>query len=170
MDLGKAMRDPWVWGQVVLIACVGAGIPLAIRYADPAGVLGRLVAPAIGSWRLPALLVVAAGVLVCLWGIRSLGPNLTPGTEPVTGGAFVRTGAYARVRHPIYFGIILLLWGVAWGLSNPGTGLLVFAVSFLYFDRKATVEERWMTRRFADYTAYRERVPKLLPRLTRAGA
>jgi protein-S-isoprenylcysteine O-methyltransferase Ste14 len=165
MDLGKAARDPWVWGQVVLFAAVAGGIPLAIDRADPATVIGRVVAPSTPLWRLPALLALGAGAVVLALGLRSLGKNLTPGTEPLADAAFVHTGAYTRVRHPIYLGIILVLWGIAWGLSNPATGLLVLVVSFLYFDRKAAVEERWMTQRFPGYAAYRQRVPKLVPRL-----
>lgn len=170
MDLGKAARDPWVWGQIALIATVAVGIPLASRHADPASAVGRVVAPSSPAWRFPALLALAAGAGVALWGLRSLGKNLTPGTEPLAGAAFVRTGAYTRVRHPIYLGIILALWGVAWGLSNPATGLLAFVVSFLYFDRKAAVEERWMTQRFSGYAAYRRQVPKLVPWPRRAHA
>lgn len=170
MDLGKAARDPWVWGQIALIAAVAGGIPLAIRYADPASALGRVVAPSNPAWRLPALLVLAAGTVVAIWGLRSLGKNLTPGTEPLADATLVRTGAYTRVRHPIYLGIILILWGVAWGLSNPATGLVALAVSLLYFDRKGAAEERWMSQRFPAYAAYRKQVPKLVPRLRRSGA
>jgi protein-S-isoprenylcysteine O-methyltransferase Ste14 len=165
MDLGKAARDPWVWGQFALFAAVAGGIPLAIRHADPASLLGRLVAPSSPAWRLPAILVLALGASVAIWGLRSLGKNLTPGTEPLASAALVRTGAYTFVRHPIYLGIILILWGLAWGFSNPATGLLAFAVSFFYFDRKAAVEEQWMAQRFSGYAAYRRQVPKLLPRL-----
>ena len=32
MDLHKATRDPWVWGQLALFALVGLGAPLLPRY------------------------------------------------------------------------------------------------------------------------------------------
>jgi protein-S-isoprenylcysteine O-methyltransferase Ste14 len=166
MDLRRAARDPWVWGQVVLILLVAVGLPWLVRHADPGSALGRSLAPASQGWRLAALLPLLTGAVVFLWGLRSLGPNLTPGTEPLAKGTFTDTGAYTRVRHPVYLGGILLLWGAGWWLSNPGIGLLTLAVSFLFFDRKAAVEEAWMTRRFPGYAAYRERVPKLIPRLT----
>jgi len=169
MDLRKAARDPWVWGQATLILLVVVGLPWLVRQADPATTLGRALAPASRGWRLAALLPFAAGVLVSLWGVRSLGPNLTPGTEPLAEGTFTDTGAYTRVRHPVYVGVILLLWGAGWWLSNPAIGLVTLVISFVYFDRKAAVEEAWMTRRFPGYAVYRERVPKLIPRLTRPG-
>lgn len=33
----------------------------------------------------------------------------------------------------------------------------------IFFDTKAGVEERWLTKRFPEYAAYRRRVRKLIP-------
>jgi len=161
MDLRKAVRDPWVWGQLVLIGLVGAGIPLAAARQWP------LLAPAAPGWRLPGIVIFGLGVGIALLGVRSLGPNLTPGTEPMASGRMVETGAYRHVRHPVYLGLILILAGWAWWHSNAWLGLLVGLLGFGYFDRKAAAEERWMLRRFPAYAAYRARVPKLIPRLRR---
>jgi protein-S-isoprenylcysteine O-methyltransferase Ste14 len=97
------------------------------------------------------------------WGLVSLGPNLTPATEPLPNGALVVHGAYRFVRHPIYLGVTLLLWAVAWWHTGPEVGFAIGLVALLYFDRKAAVEERWMARRFPGYADYRARVPKILP-------
>lgn len=157
MDLVKAARDPWVWGQLILIAVIGAGLPSAASH----GVLPGAPAPL--AWRLPGLLLLGLGAGISLWGVRSLGSNLTPGTEPLSSGVLVETGAYRRVRHPVYLGLILLLAGWAWTLTTPWLGLIAGLVSFGYFDRKAAAEERWLVRRFPGYQAYRSRVPKLIP-------
>lgn len=158
MDLSKAARDPWVWGQVGLLGLVLLGVP---RLAA-AGLLGaRVGAP----WPALAAGIAALGGLVTLWGFRSLGPNLTPGTEPLAAGQMVERGAYAWVRHPIYVGLSLFLAGWAGWTGTPAALLLTAAVSFGYFDRKAAAEERWMTSRFPAYAAYQQRVGKLWPRL-----
>jgi hypothetical protein len=34
MDLGKAVRDPWVWGQLGLVLVVALIAPLAPRYIN----------------------------------------------------------------------------------------------------------------------------------------
>ncbi|MBK8002650.1 MAG: isoprenylcysteine carboxylmethyltransferase family protein [Gemmatimonadetes bacterium] len=110
------------------------------------------------------------GALVTLWGFGSLGPNLTPGTEPLAAGQMVERGAYAWVRHPIYVGLSLFLAGWSGWTGNPATLVLTAVLSFGYFDRKAAAEERWMTTRFPGYAAYQHRVGKLWPRLrARAG-
>src|SRR4051812_24983337 len=109
MDLQKAARDPWVWGQVALLVVIGFAAPLLPRYIN----LGRAdfmfnrMDPVRVRWW-GGLLIVAGGVMLG-WGVRPLGPNLTPGTEPLTQSRLVTAGAYAHMRHPIYAGAVLLL-------------------------------------------------------------
>lgn len=162
MDLRKAARDPWVWGQLALFVAVLAGLPALVA----AGTLGGRLE---GTWRVVAATVACLGGVVLGWGFQSLGPNLTPGTEPLPQGRLVATGAYAWVRHPVYLGLVLFLAGWAGWIGNPWHALLTGAVSLGYFDRKAATEERWMTSRFPGYAAYCQAVGKWLPRLPQAG-
>ncbi|HSB53845.1 MAG TPA: isoprenylcysteine carboxylmethyltransferase family protein [Gemmatimonadales bacterium] len=131
----------------------------------PASVAGRLLGPAPLGSRVGALVVLLPGIVMLIWGAISLGPNLTPATQPLAEGEMVERGAYRVVRHPVYLGLSLSLWGLAWSLTTPWTGVVVAVASFGYFDRKAAVEERWMLARFPAYEAYRKRVGKLLPRI-----
>ncbi|HEU5041402.1 MAG TPA: isoprenylcysteine carboxylmethyltransferase family protein, partial [Gemmatimonadales bacterium] len=103
-------------------------------------------------------LLVAAGGAIAVWGVRALGPSLTPGTEPLPGAPLVTTGPYAHVRHPIYAGIVLLLAGYALLCSNWTLALVVGLVARWYFDRKARVEERWLVARYPLYEAYMRHV------------
>ena len=165
MDLHKAVRDPWVWGQAGLIGGIMGGLPVLRALLPGESAIALLLVPAHMPWRLMALVPTLAGAGVAWWGARSLGPNLTPGTEPLASGVLVERGAYRVVRHPIYLGMALLLWGAAWGITNGRVGALGGLVALAYFDRKAAAEERWLSRRFPAFAAYRSRVPKLIPRL-----
>ncbi|MGH7703129.1 MAG: methyltransferase family protein, partial [Gemmatimonadales bacterium] len=107
--------------------------------------------------------VGAAGLAELLWGLRSLGRNLTPGVEPLPAGELVRTGAYARVRHPIYLGLILVLSGYALVWSNWRLALIAGWGALLFFEGKAKAEERHLEERFTGYTKYCRQVPRLLP-------
>jgi len=152
MDLRKAMRDPWVWGQLALFALIGVGAPLLPRCVslgvDPDGTRW-LGAP-----------VIAAGLAIAIWGVRSLGRSLTPGTEPLPGAPLVTSGAYAHVRHPIYAGIVLGLAGYTLAWSNWTLALLAGLLTWAYFNGKAKAEERWLVRRYPTYEAYMRQVPR----------
>jgi protein-S-isoprenylcysteine O-methyltransferase Ste14 len=160
MDLAKAARDPWVWGQLGLFLLVGLGAPLLPRHVN-LGSADSLLNRIDPDWiRRLGLALMAAGGLVALWGVRSLGRNLTPGTEPLPGAELITTGAYARVRHPIYAGVVLLLAGYTLAWSNWTLGLLVGFIALQYFQAKATAEERWLVERFPAYSTYMRQVPR----------
>jgi protein-S-isoprenylcysteine O-methyltransferase Ste14 len=160
MDMAKAMRDPWVWGQLALFVLVAVGAPLLPRHVslgdlDP--IVNR-VDPARVRWLGAPL--IAAGLALGLWGVRSLGRSLTPGTEPLPGAPLVTSGAYAHVRHPIYGGIVLGLAGYTLAWSNWTLALLVGVLAWTYFSGKARAEERWLVRRYPTYQAYMRQVPR----------
>jgi len=155
MSRRTALQDPWVWGQFALAAAIVVAVPLAARRCgtlDPAGGV---------RWLAVALLM--AGVAIAAAGVVTLGPNLTPATEPLPEGQLVTRGIYRVVRHPIYLGVSVLLAG--YGMLRGGWwgGGIVLAVALAYFEAKARVEERWLNERAPEYAEYRRRVPRLLP-------
>jgi protein-S-isoprenylcysteine O-methyltransferase Ste14 len=158
MDLAKAARDPWVWAQTVLFVLVGLAAPLMPRHLnlDAADFMLNRVDPTWIRWLGLPLLVL--GAIVIRWGVRSLGRNLTPGTEPLPGASLVTSGAYAHVRHPIYTGVVLLLAGYTLAWSNWTLALVVGFIALTLFNGKARREERWLTGRFPDYEAYMRHV------------
>lgn len=160
MDLAKASRDPWFWGQNVLFLLVGLAAPLVPRHLNlgAADFMLNRMDPTWVRWLGAPFLV--GGLLIAGWGVRSLGRNLTPGTEPLPGGNLVTSGAYAHVRHPIYTGVVLILTGYTLAWSNWTLALIVGVGALLYFEGKARREERWMAERFPDYEAYMRHVPR----------
>lgn len=164
MPFPRWLRDPWVWGQLILFLVIGIGLPAAARRVTPDSGLGHLVLPQ-SPWRHLGLVIIAAGLAIVVAGARAMGENLTPATMPRTRGELVTHGIYRHVRHPIYLGVILVLWGLGWVLSTWIMGLIAAGLSLAYFDRKAAVEERNLAARFPEFPAYRDHVPRLLPRL-----
>ena len=160
MDLAKAARDPWVWGQTALFLLIGLAAPLLPRHVNlgEADFLLNRIDPDWIRWL--GVAVMTAGAAVVAWGVRSLGRNLTPGTEPLPGAELITTGAYAHVRHPIYAGVVLLLAGYTLAWSNWTLGLVVGIIALQYFQAKAGVEERWLMERFPAYKTYMRHVPR----------
>ena len=160
MDLRKAVRDPWVWGQTLLMVTVALLAPLLPRYVslgDADYALNRLDP----AWiRGVGGLIALAGLALAAWGAKSLGPSLTPGTEPLPGAPLVTSGAYAHVRHPIYAGLVLILAGYALAWSNWTLALIVALAARQYFEAKARAEERWLLERYPSYQSYMVHVPR----------
>jgi protein-S-isoprenylcysteine O-methyltransferase Ste14 len=154
MDLHKAVRDRWVWGQTILMLVILVAAPLLPRYVNlgDADFLLNRVDPVWIRWLGAILIATGAGLAV--WGVRSLGPSLTPGIEPLPTGTLITTGPYAHVRHPIYTGVVLLLTGYALSWSNWTMAVLVALLTRSYFQAKAKAEERWLMRRFPEYQSY----------------
>ncbi|ABF42567.1 Putative protein-S-isoprenylcysteine methyltransferase-like protein [Candidatus Koribacter versatilis Ellin345] len=77
----------------------------------------------------------------------------------------VTTGIRARVRHPIYLGHLceLLGWTICFGTVSL-IALSAFAIVTGYFMLR--LEDRELEDRFGpEYTAYRQRVPAIIPRV-----
>jgi protein-S-isoprenylcysteine O-methyltransferase Ste14 len=146
--------EGWVAAQVALLLLLLVGsfvdptFPASLR--RPAGWVG--------------IVGLIAGTPLLVAGGTSLGRNLTPLPRPKADAALVQTGAYRLVRHPIYGGAIL--GGLGWALlRGRWLGVLAAVALAVFFDAKASREERWLVERFSDYPAYRRRVPKLIPGL-----
>jgi len=151
-DLGPR-GEGWVALQLILI--VGTAV---------AGVAGG---PA-WSGLAREIGVVAGGCLLLLGGalcVRAgigLGPNLTPFPRPTATNGLVETGVYARLRHPIYAGLIAA--AIGWGLVTAAPAALALTlVLLLLFDAKARREEAWLAERHPGYAAYRSRTRRFVP-------
>lgn len=158
MDLSKAARDPWVWGQTALFLLIGMAAPLLPRYVNlgEADFLLNRIDPAWLRWL--GGLIVVAGAVKLVRGVRSLGRNITPGIEPLAEAELITTGAYAQSRHPIYAGVVLLLTGYTLAWSNWTLALVAGWIALQYFNAKARAEERCLLQRFPGYGRYMQRV------------
>ncbi len=102
------------------------------------------------------------GGVLFVAGLARLGPGLTPLPYPKDGGALIRKGPYAIVRHPIYSGGLVLAFG--WALHVHGWLTLGYVIIlFVFLDMKSRREEKWLTERYPQYVEYQKRVRKLIP-------
>jgi len=102
------------------------------------------------------------GTIIALIAAINLGKNLTPLPRPKENAELVQAGLYRWVRHPIYFGVIVLALG--WGLIQQSTLVWMYVLIItIFFDIKSRKEERWLVARFSTYANYQGRVRKLIP-------
>lgn len=138
--------EGWVAIQIALLAAVAAAGALGARWPEQTRLL-RL---------LDAALVAIPGAWLAGAGTRSLGRSITPMPRPNAGAVLRETGVYARVRHPIYGGVMLL--ALAWSLISSPWALLPTAALAILLRMKARLEEHWLSERFPDYAEYARRV------------
>jgi protein-S-isoprenylcysteine O-methyltransferase Ste14 len=104
-----------------------------------------------------------AAAVVLLVSIRSYGIGFL--IRESREDELVTTGLNSIVRHPLYFGTLLLLIGVFLILPK-WKNLVVLVISSLYLVIGSLLEERKLIARFGeDYISYRERVNMLIPGL-----
>ncbi len=91
-------------------------------------------------------------------------PEVNPGRYE---GGVVRSGIYARLRHPRYVEYMLTFLGLALLTGAVGIFLLAMVTVLLYYI-VAPLEERELREHYgAEYEAYARAVPRFVPRLGR---
>ena len=103
-----------------------------------------------------------SGIVIAIWAAILLGPNLTPLPKPKPSGQLIQTGLYKLVRHPIYFGVILVSFGWA-GIEQTLYTLVLAIILLIFFDLKSRQEEIWLTEKFSEYAEYKMTTKKLIP-------
>jgi protein-S-isoprenylcysteine O-methyltransferase Ste14 len=108
------------------------------------------------------LFLFAVGLAFAAWARAHIGRNWgTPMTQK-EDPELVTSGPYRLVRHPIYSGILLAGTGTAVGLT--WLWMVAVGLATFYFVYSATVEERYLARRFPDaYPAYKRSTKMLVP-------
>lgn len=141
----------WVAAQIVWF---GLWLVVVLATAEPAST-ARSVTGGL-------MIAVAVGVMEA--SRRALGRNLTPYPQPRAGATLVSTGIYARIRHPIYTGVVLALAGASVLAGSIAAGAVALGL-LVFFLAKSSVEERALAINVAGYQEYREAVRgRFLPR------
>jgi protein-S-isoprenylcysteine O-methyltransferase Ste14 len=103
-------------------------------------------------------IVMVMGAMVGLYASIELGPCLSP--WPVPANIFeelVVTGVYARVRHPLYAGLLAIAVGYAVATHSAVRLLLTVALWYI-LDRQADYEEDQLQDIYPEYRTYRRQV------------
>jgi protein-S-isoprenylcysteine O-methyltransferase Ste14 len=115
--------------------------------------------------RWTGLVVLAVGAGLRLWPMVELGSRFASVVAIQEGHRLQTTGAYAKVRHPSYVGILLMDLGFALVFRST-LALILLPVPFWMFRRRMDVEEAFLIEQFGPaYLEYMKRTARLVPGL-----
>ena len=143
----------------------------AATLAVPAGVavgfteVGRVRTPGdlLGAC---GLALMAAGMLVRWWAIRTLGRYFTRSVRIFEDHRLVRGGLYRHVRHPSYTGYLLGDLGLGLALSNWLAVLVIMLPTAAALAYRIRVEERALLEGFGgEYAEYARGTKRLIPKV-----
>ncbi|WP_246150670.1 methyltransferase family protein [Streptomyces qinzhouensis] len=138
--------------------------------AYAAAILVNAVLGAVGVGELPGwprwagIAMIAAGLALRAWGMRTLGVHYTRTLRTTGDQRLITDGPYRFVRHPGYCGSLLVWSGYSLGLGNGIAWVVVTVLLLAVYGRRIAAEERMLLAAFgAQYTEYQRRTHKLVP-------
>jgi len=111
--------------------------------------------------------LTTCGIGLAIWARSCLGANWSATITIRTSHSLIRIGPYARLRHPIYSGLLLAIAGTALA-QGEWRGLLALVIALIAWSMKARKEESWLRDEFGtQFEEYSRHSGFLLPRVTR---
>jgi protein-S-isoprenylcysteine O-methyltransferase Ste14 len=149
----------FVLRNILGIPLWAVGICFAVRLPAPP-LFAATSTSAILAW-----LLLGAGAIVIIAALFALRMRAA---LPSTRDTLAEHGVYARVRHPIYAGMVLEFGGIV--LAKPTLPVAVAcALGLVWLSFQARFEEADLLERVPGYRAYMGRVPRFLPRIRPRG-
>jgi protein-S-isoprenylcysteine O-methyltransferase Ste14 len=148
-----------VVGLLLILMLLRSGRPHTQPTVFSGGALAFVPSPPLG-WT--AAVIVVVGICFAVWARLILGKNWSPRPSRKERHELVTNGPYAFVRHPIYSGMLLAVFGTA--LTGSYFAILVLFLASLVFLARIPREEKIMLELFPnEYPSYQARTKRLIP-------
>jgi len=103
------------------------------------------------------ILIIIIAFIIMLVSIKDLGRNLSPFPRPINNSNLVTKGIYRFSRHPMYYSLIFISFGVfIIKLSIYYLFLLISLCLIIKF--KISLEEQYLNNKFNNYLIYKNEV------------
>ena len=128
------------------------------------GPLDRRFLPDSQTWTWIGIVFTACGIALAIRARSYLGANWSATITIRADHSLVNAGPYARLRHPIYSGMLLAIAGTALA-QGEGRGVLALVIALVAWSIKARKEEAWLQSEFGvQFQEHARRTGFLLPR------
>jgi len=129
------------------------------------GILGQRFVPDLPAVNYIGFAAMVSGLALATWARIHLGRNWSDKVVIQARHQLICTGPYARLRHPIYSGVLLGVLGTALVLGE-WRGMVAFVLLLTNYAIKASKEDRVLAQSFgAEFEEHKRRAGFLLPRI-----
>ena len=102
-------------------------------------------------------LIIIIAFIILLVAIKDLGRNLSPFPRPLNNSKLVTKGIYRFTRHPMYYSLIFISFGVF--ITKLSIYYLFLSISLgLIIKFKIALEEQYLNNKFKNYFLYKNEV------------
>jgi protein-S-isoprenylcysteine O-methyltransferase Ste14 len=151
--------------RVVRLSILAATFALLFWQRLAIGFLGSRFISDFPALDYAGFVATLAGLGLATWARIHLGQNWSDKVVIQAGHQLIRTGPYARLRHPIYSGVLLGVLGTALVLGE-WRGVIAFLLLLSNYAVKARKEDRVLAESFGgEFQEHRRRAGFLLPRV-----
>ena len=106
---------------------------------------------------LMGFLIIIISFILLLVAIKDLGRNLSPFPRPLNNSNLVTTGIYRFTRHPMYYSLIFISFGVF--ITKLSSYYLFLSISLVLIIKfKIALEEQFLKNKFKNYFLYKNEV------------
>ncbi len=103
------------------------------------------------------ILIIIIAFIIMLVAIKDLGRNLSPFPRPITNSNLVTTGIYRFTRHPMYYSLIFISFGIF--ITKLSIYYLCLSITLaLIIKLKIVLEEQYLNNKFKNYLLYKNEV------------
>ena len=103
------------------------------------------------------ILIIIIAFIIMLVSIKDLGRNLSPFPRPIKNSNLVTKGIYRFMRHPMYYSLIFVSFGVL--ITKLSIYYLFLSISLgLIIKFKIALEEQYLNNKFKNYLLYKNEV------------
>ena len=106
---------------------------------------------------LVGFLIIIIALIILLVAIKDLGRNLSPFPRPINNSNLVTKGIYRFMRHPMYYSLIFISFGVF--ITKLSIYYLFLSTSLVLIIKfKIALEEQYLKNKFKNYLLYKNEV------------
>ena len=108
-------------------------------------------------FNLVGFFIIIIALIILLVAIKDLGRNLSPFPRPINNSNLVTTGIYRFTRHPMYYSLICISFGVF--ITKLSIFYLFLSISLsLIIKFKIALEEQYLKNKYKNYLLYKNEV------------